>query len=95
MSDEKEYGGMRVADGAEASVRTDAGEQAGESLDADEPERLTGGYFEGDTGQLDYDVRCALTSLLKNRYIASRGDAETWRTVTENEDLLRSRYSGF
>lgn len=60
----------------------------------DEPDESTdtaGPYFDGDSGQLALEVRQALVVLLKRRYISAEAQSQTWRTLIENEALLRSR----
>jgi len=46
--------------------------------------------FEGDCGQLALDVRRALVTILKRRYVSAERDLETWRVLTENRVALQS-----
>lgn len=47
--------------------------------------------FEGDEGGLEYPQRRTLVTLLKQRFISARTHPRDWRTLVDNERLLRSR----
>ena len=47
--------------------------------------------FEGDEGGLDYGLRHALVTLLKQRFISARTHPRDWTVLVENERVLRSR----
>jgi hypothetical protein len=47
--------------------------------------------FEGDEGTLEHGVRHALVALLKQRFVSARTHPRDWRTLVENERVLRSR----
>ncbi|MFX0581144.1 DUF4194 domain-containing protein [Nocardia nepalensis] len=59
--------------------------------ESDEDSGTAGPYFDGDSGQLPLEVRQALVVLLKKRYVSAEAQPQTWRTLIENEALLRSR----
>ena len=42
----------------------------GEAPLAPEGERFFEGLFEGDTGTLDYEQRCAVMALIRKRYVS-------------------------
>ena len=62
----------------------------GEAPLAPEGERFFEGLFEGDTGTLDYEQRCAVMALIRKRYVSEVTDAQTWNDILENEDVVRS-----
>lgn len=47
--------------------------------------------FEGDEGGLEYAERRLLVTLLKQRFISARTHPRDWRTLMDNERLIRSR----
>ena len=58
----------------------------------DEPLDATSvSLFEGDEGTLEHGVRHALVTLLKQRFVSARTHPRDWRTLVENEQVLRSR----
>lgn len=47
--------------------------------------------FEGDEGLLDFALRRALVTLLKQRFISARTHPRDWEVLVEHEQVLRSR----
>jgi hypothetical protein len=47
--------------------------------------------FEGDLGQLAVEVRRALVTILKKRYVSAERDPDVWRILMENRTALETR----
>ena len=78
------------SDGLEAGEASSGG--LGRAWQDDEDHARQGGpLFNGDTGQLDEDVRSLLVTLLRRRYISAEANPREWRLLAENEPALRTR----
>ena len=63
----------------------------GDDATPDELDATSVSLFEGDEGTLEHGVRHALVTLLKQRFVSARTHPRDWRTLMENEQVLRSR----
>lgn len=69
----------------------DAGYGAGYDAGFDTHDTASVSLFEGDEGHLDFALRRALVTLLKQRFISARTHPRDWEVLVEHERVLRSR----
>lgn len=80
----------------DAALNADLNAELDSELDSElgeeyEAGRTSEALFDGDDGRLDLAQRQALVAIIKKRFISAVADPRVWKTLVENQQILRSR----